>query len=355
MGRQTSRIYFNGKDHKEIYVNKNYHNSANRNTNVLWEKILEPEVYEGFKFTSVIKSSSYQGPVFQAKGSFAIDWGDGSTNTYNLGSLEYVSHTYPYSSTKKTYTATLTGNLEDVSFQASNYIDSILTPLPPSLSGKSDFTNCFANIKTSNNTSGSFSIISELFKYCKNAAIFDNCFYGSNGLKVIPANLFKNNSNAQSFASCFRGCGITEIPSGLFSRKSLVTSFAYCFYGINAKIPNGLFDGCSSVTTLSNCFYLNKSITEIPDNLFDSMAKLEDISRCFFDCDKMTYVPFDLFNNCNELNNATQCFWGCESITSKVPELWNKETIVDSKGCYYNCSKAENYNDIPYWTWVSDT
>lgn len=355
MGRQSARIRLNGKDHKEIRLNGNFHNSARRDSNVLWEKILEPEVYEGFKFTSVAKSYSYTTPTFQAKGNFVIDWGDNTTNEYSLSTLSYVTHTYPYSSAKKTYTATISGNVEDISFQASNYIDEILTPLPPTLSQKSDFTNCFSNIKTTNNNSNEFKIPSDLFKYCAGARSFENCFYNSNGLKAIPVNLFKNNSKATSFASCFRGCGIIEIPNGLFNGKAFVTSFAYCFYGINAKIPNELFNGCGAVTTVSNCFYLNKSITEIPNNLFDSMGNLEDISRCFFDCDKMTYVPFDLFDNCNRLINATQCFWGCESVTSNVPELWNKETIEESKACYYNCSSAKNYNDIPYWTWVSDT
>ena len=344
MGRQSATIRFNGKDHKEIRLNGNFHDSAHKDSNVLWEKILNPEVYEGFNITAVGYSESV---LFQAKGNFTVNWGDGQTQNYNYSELNYVSHSYS-KVTQRNMDVWISGNVTDISFSAANGIYSFNNALPPSLSGKTDFSTCFAYMNKRTTT-----INKDLFKYCKSAQNFTSCFYNSR-LAVIPEGLFRNCKNALNFSRCFASNQVISVPSRLFANLSLVTSFEQCFEGNQTtlkKIGEKVFENCLSVIDIGAMFSFT-AISELPEGIFDSMVNLEDAKKVCFQCTGLKSVPYTLFDKCNKLNDVYYAFYNCKNITSKVPPLWEREWEDLSKyhGCYYNCS-PENDADIPWIGW----
>lgn len=45
MGKQSARLYYQGKDHKDIYYNERYHNAMVFNGDVVWRKLRDTEYY----------------------------------------------------------------------------------------------------------------------------------------------------------------------------------------------------------------------------------------------------------------------------------------------------------------------
>ena len=353
MGKQSARIRLNGKDHKEIRINGKYHKLADRDSNVLWEKIAEePIVYDGFKISTSVPAYRYHSCAFYIAGNFTVDWGDGTVEEKTISELTLVTHTYPYQKTATIYTAIFDGNITDMSFEACEHMYEILTPLPPSLSKKTDFSSMFAYIDTG------LRIPNDLFKYCTNAQNFDSCFYSSvmhdsEGKGAIPEGLFKYNNQVISFLNCFANSNFVVIPDGLFKNKTLVTDFGNCFYGMPAtKIPADLFENCVSAKSLAGCFSFGKYY-EIPEGLFDDMPYLESARQCFMNCTSIQSVPYELFDNNDNLEDVYRAFYNCKSITSKIPPLWEREweDVTKYKGCYYNCGTPENGADVPSFYW----
>lgn len=62
MGRQSSRIYFNGQDHKEIYFNGHYHKAMYIGSQLVWEKLNSE--YEQDKYINVADYSIYDGETY---------------------------------------------------------------------------------------------------------------------------------------------------------------------------------------------------------------------------------------------------------------------------------------------------
>lgn len=362
MGRQSARIVFNEKDHKEIYFNGHYHKQMFKGDQLMWEKLAEE--FDGFRFK--VKPSSTCN--LQIRGQIDVDWGDGSSNSYDaLARLTSINHEY---ATNDEYIVKITGNLTDIRFNGRNsYLLQVLDKFPKTMGNVTtaqNFSNC--NMLTS--------VPAGLFENCPNITSFYRCFYYCIALTSIPAGLFAGCSKATNFNGCFQNCtALTNVPAGLFDDCSNVTIFSYCFDGCTALtsiptklfgakaiafdycfrkctslkfIPTGLFDNCINATNFSYCFDTCSAITSIPEGLFDNCSKANNFSYCFRGCTQLISVPGALFNNCPNVIRFISCFSGDGSITSAVPSLWTRTNVTYYAYCFYGCTNAANYEFIPY-------
>lgn len=64
-------------------------------------------------------------------------------------------------------------------------------------------------------------------------------------------------------------------------------------------------------------------------------------------CQNLKYVPNNLFDKQTNISVLSYCFFICENITSSVPELWLKFPNASKINCFYGCTNASNYSDIP--------
>ena len=353
MGKQSARIRLNGKDHKEIRINGKYHKLADRDSNVLWEKIAEePIVYEGFK----IRSTGFI--RFHIQGNGVIDWGDGSTETFDYSELTTVQHP-----SSKSLNILIKGNVIDLDFSSGTNsgrttaygLGAVLNELPPTMSWKTDFSYMFYN----NQGASYITINSDLFKYCVNAENFYMCFCDTS-LYEIPKGLFDYCKNAKTFEMCFRNAatyvGYADI-SNLFQCNTLAENFEMCFYNYNDYVlilGENTFKNCFSAKSIAGCFS-HANITSIPEGFFDDMTNLENTYKAFMWCDQLKTVPYTLFDNCNKLKKVSQTFYGDKGITSKVPPLWEREWESEESyiGCYYNCINAD-MTGLTDGMWIAD-
>lgn len=64
MGRQSSRIYFQGKDHKDIYFQGHYHDRMYIGSQLVWEKIKGGISWVGYENSGTYGFVKYNGTVF---------------------------------------------------------------------------------------------------------------------------------------------------------------------------------------------------------------------------------------------------------------------------------------------------
>ena len=255
-----------------------------------------------------------------AKGTFTVDWGDGTRETIDRSAMltpTTYSHTYTTSGQKTIGfrgTPTAYNNsapaigVSGRTGGTGQYVAAIggsLGALFPTLSGSGDdrepnfwmtFHNC-QNIT---------SIPSGFFNGITGNA--ENMFYAtfaSTGITSIPTGLFSNVSGhaANMFASTFAYTNITQIPSGLFNTVS--GSAPYMFYLTFAgtpitSIPTGLFSNVSgNAEGLFSGTFSNTNITSIPDSLFSTVSGNADgmFSSTFSNCANLASIPSTLFSH----------------------------------------------------------
>lgn len=108
---------------------------------------------------------------------------------------------------------------------------------------------------------------------------------------------------------------------------------------------------------LNDAFNHCESLTSIPNGLFDYI-KCYSFVDTFYQCTNIEYVPADLFDICTPAGSTNvmfaSCFYNCNGITSSVPELWNKGYTPPREwafhafdDCFYGCTNADNWEDIP--------
>lgn len=155
------------------------------------------------------------------------------------------------------------------------------------------------------------------------------------------------------FNSTFFDCtSLIDIPVGLFDNCPNVTNFSYAFDGCTSlsSIPAGLFDNCTASTDFRATFASCTSLTTIPAGLFDNCSNVTSFNSTFQDCTSLTSIPAGLFDNCTAVTNFGYTFLDCIAITSAVPELWDTAkwpNVTDHDDCFFNCTSAANYADIP--------
>lgn len=333
MGRQSARIYFNMKDHKDIYFDGHYHKAMYIGAECVWYKI--EEGFFSFKVQDHLLDISgnvigkgialnMDSPKIDSAGTREIlrfDWGDGTIE--EIRPFGNITHEYPTSDGTE-YEVKVYGNISDFNGTARignvncYCITEILSPLPKTLisSLEAMFANCITLKK-----------------------IIPQIFYGylDNYETINVRGVFANTSIEYVPELIFSGLYSADITGAFVNCKKLKSISPAALLGTNYTSGRSLFSGCSA-------------LTEIPTALFtDGFEDVENFDECFYECTALTSVPYTLFDQATNAKSFVRAFYWDNYIASEVPPLWERADAVGTE-CFYNCIRAENYWDIPA-TW----
>ena len=287
-----------------------------------------------------------------------IDWGDGTTSTYDK-LIGWPTHDY---TAKGEYTVTATGTCTALmQAEYENGIpQNVNVDMSDLITGKSVQTRASLNVRSA--------FITEVLHIGKDMGIFVliDAFDGQKNLVKVHNNAFKGLTECFIFERLFRGCyALQNIPKGLFDNCTKAETFKSAFSGCIAleSIPAGLFDKCTEVTEFYETFENCRNIKEIPAGLFDNNTKVTDFGRCFASCVALTAIPAGLFDNNHEVTGFNSTFEGCTGITSipeglfdNNPKVTNfagvfqrtKITVIPA-GLFKNNTKAEWFGSAFYY------
>lgn len=344
MGRQSARLYFQGKDHKDIYFNGHYHDQmylsdGKGNVTLVWEKVKD----NLFEFTVNPESKL----ILSVWGNVHINWGDGQgIEVNNNGSL--LSHQYGLSDSR--FKVQITGEMTNIKFNPGSgmngALSEVLTILPQSMKYTKDLGRIFSGC------TNLMYIPERIFYNCIHVVSMENAFWACTSLKNIPVMLFSRCASVEEFGGVFLRCsGLETIPEGLFAGctkvKSFHNAFQYCQF---SEIPEGLFAGCPDVEDFSALFFGCSKLITVPEKLFDNCPVVKDFSGLFC-IGGLEAVPEGLFANCSDVENFASAFEYCQNIKGRVPELWRTHLHVkEHSRCFAACTKVSNYEEIPS-TW----
>lgn len=282
------------------------------------ELILEYEVAAGD--TIELPHHFYSDETETIEFNFQVDWGDGTTEIGITNDNISTKSKHQYQNAG-TYDIKIKGKYEDLQIEEGN----LKKVKQWGTTGLKYVFLGYCNLaEIASPTQNSFiNLIHIRFEYTN--------------IQSIPENLFANCPNVTSFYSAFEGCrSLESIPANLFANCPNVTSFQGTFYGCSnlTSIPGKLFINCSNVITFDATFYECSSLTSIPEKLFDNCEKVEEFGSTFA---------------------------GCTSLTGDAPELWKRGTNSeennymenpDGNGCFRECEKLNQYDEIPnYWSY----
>lgn len=344
MGKQSARLLYDKKDHKDIFFNGKYHKQmwvtdAQANPTLMWEKLPEDK-YFGLILSDRLIASDYNDYLpsvayveffadaydLTAQTWLTVDWGDGTVDKNVSGRLWHV---YPTSDGTE-YEVKIYGEIGNfIAWTTSggsfcSAIVGVTTPLQATMTAN-------ANI--------AYPTFTQMFAYTK-------------GLKSVPSDLlveFKNyNENYMPTSAMFSYSGLEYAPSLLFSGMKILGGdiFANCF---SLETINGSVFSGANVASFERTFENCTSLVGISDGVFSTNNQIS-FEKCFNGCTSLAVVPETLFDNCPNIENISYCFNNCSSITSKVPALWEREWEGQSDYiyCYRGCVNASNYDEIPY-------
>ena len=325
MGRQSARLYFQGKDHKDIYFNGHYHDrmylsDGEGNVTLVWEKIKEPvePPKEGiFKFL-IMPIDTFK---FGVQGSMHIDWGDGESSDFeSMETLRTCRHSYTKSAK---FMVQIRGDIQNIKFYGGyDY-------LPDDL----------------------IEVLTKLPKTMEKITQIGGLFLGNTNLERIPAGLFDNCPNIKKFDYTFSGCSSLErIPAGLFDNCPNTESFYSTFDECSniKEIPKGLFKNCPEAVQFQQTFSICSGLTSIPSDIFADSINMSIFAETFYDCFNLTYIPSGLFDGRPNVESFKRTFAYCRNVVSNVPELWKTHgSTKEHAACFNGCDKAENFKDIP--------
>ena len=314
--------------------------------NRLIEKFIESEFY----ITTTPTTSSFSFKI-SAAGEYAIDWGDGKTETITKSDTTTTTYSHRYDKAGE-YTIGLGGQataynsgtrIAAVSFSSNKNIAGISGSLGEVFSTLSDGMQprFYRTFYQCSNLKGS--IPENLFAGITGAPaeyMFYGTFTGCSGLTgSIPENLFAGvtGSPADSmFFDTFTGCsGLTgSIPENLFAgitgapaSHMFYTTFAGCS-GLTGSIPENLFAGVTGSPadsmfggTFSGC----SGLTSIPAGLFAGITgapAYDMFSATFSRCSGLTSIPEGLFAGIKGAPAEymfTATFKGCTGLTGEIP------------------------------------
>ena len=236
-------------------------------------------------------------------------------------------------------------NLQHNGFNSATKLETIPENLFERCNNVTSFSSCFMYCE-------SLKLIpSKLFENCTSVTTFLDCFWGCHSLTAIPGGLFDNCINVESFANCFQDClNLTSLPHLLFSKCRQATDFHSCFSGCSnlQELPKTLFYDCRGAIKLDFCFSNCVNLISIPKELFMNSYDIESFNGCFRVCSNLASIPDDLFLHNTRVKDFSTCFEYCRNVTSKVPRLWESNPDADGNDCFYECTKAENFKDIPF-------
>lgn len=207
-----------------------------------------------------------------------------------------------------------------------------------------------------NNNSAIRSLITELVQWgVVGLRTFD--FYGCSNLTTIPGSSslssvggYTGLSEVVSFASSFRGSGLTAVPSDLFAYSPNATTFSDTFsscFGLT-YLPNGLFNGVTNATSFASCFFSCTNLIAVPTTLFDTNVNATNFSGTFRNCTSLTNVlQFTYNTNVTIFNNIYNMATTSNALTGTAPSLWLRTPTPSGTAAFRNCTGLTNYASIP--------
>ena len=261
-----------------------------------------------------------------AKGTFTIDWGDGTVGTYNQTSSSTKPYSHKYAN-KEPQTIRFAG-------QATEYYSSY-EPATISFSSKG--------------------IISEII--------------GSLG-KIFPT--LADGSQPSFYQTFSYASNVTRLPKKLFSGitgKPISYMFYQTFYNMYnlTEIPENLFgglDGAPGSSMFYQTFYNCSSVKSLPNKLFGNLygtPAMYMFYGTFYNCTGLTgEIPLGFFGDFE--NNIKSymfgyAFYNCNGLTgpsARMPDgtyIYNYFTkgtgYYPTSKMYYNCTGLSDYSSIP--------
>ena len=261
-----------------------------------------------------------------AKGTFTIDWGDGTVETHNQTSSYTKSYPHNYG-TNQSQTIRLAG-------QATEYYSSY-DPATISFPSKG--------------------VISEII--------------GSLG-KIFPT--LADGSQPSFYQTFYYASNITRLPKKLFSGitgKPISSMFYQTFYNLYnlTEIPENLFgglDGAPASSMFYQTFFNCSSVKSLPNKLFGNLHGTPAISMfygTFENCTGLTgEIPLGFFGDYeNNIKTSMfgRTFYNCSGLTGPSARMPDGTYIYDyfTKGTgyypmskmYSNCTGLSDYSSMP--------
>ena len=286
------------------------------------DEILVPPYVFAIK-TSAINSFAIN---IAAKGTFTIDWGDGTVETYNQTSSYTKSYSHKYVNNEP-QTIRFAG-------QATEYYSSY-DPATISFSTKG--------------------VISEII--------------GSLG-KIFPT--LADGSQPSFYQTFSYASNVTRLPKKLFSGitgKPISYMFYQTFYNMSSltEIPENLFgglDGAPGSSMFYQTFYNCSSVKSLPNKLFGNLygaPALYMFNGTFYNCTGLTgEIPLGFFGDYENNKKSymfQQTFYNCSGLTgpsARMPDgtyIYNYFTkgtgYSPTSQMYYNCTGLSDYSSIP--------
>ena len=125
------------------------------------------------------------------------------------------------------------------------------------------------------------------------------------------------------------------------------------------SIPDKMFMNCTKIISFEGSFSDCNNLTTIGDNAFANCSSVESFRITFQNCSNLTTIGDNAFANCQNVISYQGTFENCTNLTGHAPELWESGTnseendycgTPNGNSCFYNCTKLENYDEIPfYW------
>jgi hypothetical protein len=307
--REPKNIYYKKNDN-EIYNIRKVYRKGSANLGPDGTTDFAFEVYGDYYRLRQFNISFRVGYMGNPWHEYLIDWGDGTTEWWNImglmNNLMYRDHTYP----RRDY---WTITIRDYKRGGFYFGDSPY-----------NITRVFNAIprqrpEVNNNVSPTV--------YIRRS--FNNLFAGQNQLISIPDDIFDNNIvvlNAQVRLST-GALGYADVALADVSR---------CFLNCSSlrEIPEDLFGNAPGI--------LEDSTREI----FEGILGIRNFSECFSGCASLEYLPPKLFNTSIEANNFSGTFRNCTNMKGDPIPLWNMFphlTGSQTAGCYANCTSLNGW------------
>lgn len=288
------------------------------------ELVQKAEPFNGFTIQTNYNVGSFDFDI-SAAGSYTIDWGDGTKDTFTKNNtvIENYSHTYKEASA---YTIKISG-----STSAYNQSADIATI-------------SFASNKNIAKISGSLGAVFGTLSDGTQPRFYQTFYNCTNLAGEIPSELFKGIYGQpvdamfmDTFSGAYRLNG--KIPSGLFAKingnatENLFSGTFYNCTGLTGEIPDGLFAeiyGAPATGVFYRTFYNCTGLSGIPETLFGKFTGL------------LNWMFYETFYNCTGLKSESARISG-----DYLYNIWPKATVMQVWNMYGKNTKLSDYACIP--------
>ncbi|MWN88872.1 hypothetical protein GQN24_28520, partial [Escherichia coli] len=143
----------------------------------------------------------------------------------------------------------------------------------------------------------------------------------------VPARLFANAVNCQSFRAVFQSCSeLRETGDEVFAGSVAAVTARECFEFCRKLTAVGerLFADCEKMATFTATFRICGSLQAVPENLFEGCRAAAGFGETFYGCG-FTGVPEKLFLPCTDADAVVMesTFSGCSALTAVPAGLFS--------------------------------